>query len=221
MNYGKSAAVLKPLPEVTLPDPRFETLVLSNDQTFRPFDISDLHRRLCRTKLSFQVPKDVQIHYQTALNLMLYSWFVYEFHTVAEKHAYASLEFALRLRFPNATRTVKKKGQDVMVPLTLGPLLRLATSNGLIVPAKLRAWEGVKARRAYEEREGLLPLGPMPTPDEWFKGILRIVPDFRNDLAHGSSKLFFEWAFFPLELCADLINAIYPETNETSAQPKQ
>ncbi len=219
MKYGETAGVLKPLDEVVLPDPRWKILVLVNQETGtdRPFDISDLHRRLSLTKLNSKVPADVQTHFQTALNLMLYAWFVFEFQTVAEKQAYASLEFALRLRFPEATATVKKKGKPVKVAQTLAPLLQRAFQKGLIIPEKLPAWERVKATRKYREKDSPFPLGPMPTPKQWIKQVLEIIPRSRNDLAHGSSKLFWESSFWSLEFCADVINAIYPETNAAAS----
>ncbi len=104
MKYGTTDAVLKPLNEVLLPDPRFKFLKLSSENDTRSFELADMHQRLCELKLNLEVPKDAQTQFQTALNLMLYTWFVFEFHTVAEQHAYGALEFALRQRFPQAVR---------------------------------------------------------------------------------------------------------------------
>jgi len=214
MKYGTTNAVLKPLDEVVLPDPRFEILVIGNEAQMRPFQLLDMHERLCLTKLNNEVPPEVQTHFQTALNLMLYAWFVFEFQTVAEKQSYASLEFALRRRFPNATKTIMKAGKEKIISQTLGPLLRLAVTERLIVAERLPAWERVKANHAFHAQDSVLPLVPPPSANDWLLNLIETIPDFRNDLAHGSTKLYFESSFWALELCADLINALFSTKGE-------
>ena len=219
MKYGTTDGVLKSLAEVVLPDPRFEVAAIQTGNEIRPFDLSDIHQRLCLTNLNTQVPEEVQTHFQTALNLMLYAWFVFEFQTVAEKQAYASLEFALRLRFPEAKKTIKKAGKEKIIFETLGPLLRRAVQQGLIVAETLPAWERVKENHAFRSQDTLYPIGSLPTPEEWLLGLIETTPIFRNDLAHGSTKLYFESSFWALELCADLINALFPKLNEKATTP--
>ena len=214
MKYGTTHGVLKPLDEVVLPDSRFKVAAIQTGREIRPFDMADIHQRLCLTSLSSQVPEVVQTHFQTALNLMLYAWFVFEFQTVAEKHAYASLEFALRERFPQATRKIKKGKQEKTISLTLGPLLRLAVKEGLVVAEMLPAWGRVKENHEFRAQDTLYPLAPLPSAGEWLEKLIETIPNFRNDLAHGSTKLYFESSFWALELCADLINALFQKANE-------
>jgi hypothetical protein len=151
----------------------------------------------------------VQTQFETAKNLMLYSWFVFEFHTIAELQAYASLELALRTRFPDAKEERKIKGQKVMVPFSLRRLLDLAVKQKVIVADTLPAWERVKFYHKWYQEQHDLPKSPMQTPDEWLQKLLEIVPDFRNSLAHGELRLYFEASFKQLELCCDLINQIF------------
>jgi hypothetical protein len=217
MKYGTSHAVLKPLEEVLLPDSRFQGSVIGTENQMRPFDLSDLHERLRISKLNSNVPKDVNTHFQTALNLMLYTWFVYEFQTVAEKQAYAALEFALRRRFPHATKTIKRKGKEVVIPWTLAPLLQLAMTQGLIVAETLPAWEQVKRNRKLYERDSIQPLAPMPSADDWLRNVIDHLPDSRNQLAHGSTKLFMSSSFWALEFCADLINVLFPKSESSNS----
>jgi hypothetical protein len=144
MTYGTTNGVLKPLNEALLPDSRFQFLVIESDNFSRPFELADLHERLTLSKISLSVPETVRRQFETAKNLVLYSWFVFEFHTIGELHAYASLEFALRTRFPDAKQKRIRKGKEVMEPLTLGPLLQLAIKERAIIAETLPAWERTK-----------------------------------------------------------------------------
>ena len=214
MKYGTTAGVLKPLDQVMQPDPRFKIHVIENESGIRPFQLEDIHQRLCLTKLNDEVPQDVRTQFHTAINLMLYAWFVFEFQTVAEHHAYATLEFALRTRFPEATKKIIRKKREVIEPLTLGPLLRLALEKGVILAERLPAWERVKANRKFYEECSPFPLAPMPAAKEWLDQVAETIPDFRNALAHGKPKLYLHGSFWALELCADLINALFPIAHE-------
>lgn len=214
LKYGDAAAVLKPLDEVMLPDPRWSHQAIGSANNWRKFDVSDLHARLCLSQLGAHVPEDVRRQWDMARNLMLYSWHVFEFSVIAEQHAYGALEFALRTAFPNAKRTIRKRGNEIVVPETLSPLLRRAREAGLIVPAKLPAWQRVIERRKWQEELMQAAGEPLPPttmmPEKWFDHVIEIIPDFRNSLAHGGFKLYFEASFNTLELCYDLINALFP-----------
>jgi hypothetical protein len=209
MKYGTTHAALKPLSEILLPDPRFAILKIGKENERRPFEPADLHRRLCLTKLNSKVPEDVRTQFQTALNLMLYAWFVFEFHTVAEQQAYGALELALRLRFPQAVRTIKKRGTQIVIPWTLGPLLRLAVNEGAIDPETLPAWERANENRRFYEKSSSLPPVRTPTANEWFENLIESIPTSRNHLAHGNPQLYWEGSFWKVEFCADLINALF------------
>jgi len=212
MKYGQAHEILKPLEEALLPDPRWEVQAIGSEGNWRKFDISDLHARLRLSVLGPNVPPEIRRQFEIARNLMLYSWFVFEFHIVAEQHAYGALERALREVFPDATRKIRKNGQDTIVSETLAPLLRRARSARLIIPEKLPAWERILHRRHWHEEmmSGAgETLAPMATPEEWFENAIRIIPDFRNKVAHGGFKLYFEASLNALELCFDLITALF------------
>jgi hypothetical protein len=49
-----------------------------------------------RVKVNNSAPESVRAHFETARNLLLYSWFVYSFNVVAIMQALASLEMAVR-----------------------------------------------------------------------------------------------------------------------------
>jgi hypothetical protein len=102
MIYGTTHGVLKPLNEAILPDLRFQCLKITCEDSSRPFELADMHQRLSETILNLSVPEKIRVQFETARNLMLYTWFVFEFQTVAEMQAYASLELALSERFSYA-----------------------------------------------------------------------------------------------------------------------
>ena len=76
---------------VTTPDPR---MCMGEGEIER----EALLRRqeaIAQLTLNASVPEDVRIHYETAKNVLLYAWFVYRFHMVAEQYVLSSLELAL------------------------------------------------------------------------------------------------------------------------------
>jgi hypothetical protein len=220
MNYGTTDGVLKPLNEALLPDPRFKFFRIGSDDFMRSFELADLHERINLSKLDAAVPEAVRRQFETAKNLMLYSWFIFEFHTIAELHAYASLEFALRTRFPDAKRKRMRKGREVLEPLTLGPLLRMAVKEGVIVAETLPAWERAKSVSEWYQKRYDLPSGAQRTSTEWLQLIIEHIPTFRNTLAHGNPQLYLEASFRQLETCADLINQLFSSpTTEKENRP--
>jgi len=217
--YGTTAGVLKPLDQVTLPDPRFEhEHRFVNRHEPGPYQLADLHERLSTWPPSAFVPENVRVQIETARNLMLYTWFVFEFQTVAEMQAYAALEFALRQRLGNPTREIRRKKETKVVPLMLSELLAKALSDGLIVPEKLPSFEWVKHQRAWFAKLYGHPHESI-SADDWFNYVKSRLPSSRNHLAHGTTKLWWTESFSQVELCCDIINAIFSDTKEGQAEP--
>ena len=214
ITYGTTGGVLKPLEEVLLPDPRFQFFAMFSESTERPFQLSDIHTRLGDSVLNPGVPERVRVQFETARNLMLYSWCVFEFHTVSEMQAYAALEFALGERFQFPKRQKKTRSGVREVPLMLAELLQKAVREKAIIAEKLPAWERVKARQAWYEKRSSMPIQPIGSATEWLQTVIKNVPNFRNSLAHGETRLYLEASFSQLELCADLINALFPKPAE-------
>lgn len=209
MKYGTTCGVLKPLDEVTFPDRRFEhehLFVLRSGPG--PYHLADLHERLSEWPPSPLVPEKVRVQIETARNLMLYTWFVYEFQTVAELQAYAALELALRERFGNPTRKIRAKGKTKVVPLMLSELLSKALNDGLIVPERLPSFEWVKHKRQWFSEFYGHPHESI-TAEDWFNFVKSHLPDSRNYLAHGNTKLWWTESFSQVELCCDIINALF------------
>ena len=209
MIYSKTCGGLKTLNEVTLPDPRWEHehLLVSRHKP-GPFELADLHERLTQWLPSPAVPENVRVQIETARNLMLYAWYVFEFQSVAEMQAYAALELALRERLGHPKKQTLKKKKLVEVPMMLADLFSKALSDGLIVPEKLPSftWQN-QQRRWHAERRGVA-YEPM-TANDWIAFVKAKLPDSRNYLAHGNVKLCWTHSCSQVELCCDLINSLF------------
>jgi len=91
---------LKPLELIDSPDPRVDAFVryAPEIRDYRPITLEDHHADIAQYTLSRVVPEKIVTHFETGKNLYLYAWFVYRFYPVADLHAHATLEFALKER---------------------------------------------------------------------------------------------------------------------------
>src|SRR6266849_1187329 len=92
---------LKTLVEICQKDPRqdfFTALDANHPGFFRKRTLEDFHRAAESIRLHEGVPEEIRNHFQTARNLIIYSWFYYPFNVTAQLCAYTSAEFALRAR---------------------------------------------------------------------------------------------------------------------------
>ncbi len=60
--------------------------------------IDDLRNLVAGIELSARVPATIKEQFDIARNAFVYSWFVYEFATLAEQQCFTTLETALRHR---------------------------------------------------------------------------------------------------------------------------
>lgn len=210
MRFGTTHASLKPLDEIVLPDPRFESIGLGIGGNFRPFDLLDLHSRLNESTLLSSVPEKIRCQYETARNMVLYSWFVFEFHTLGELQAFAALELALRTKFPNAKKNIKRKGVEKTTPLTLRPLLAVAIEAGSIHAEKTSAWKNYKFKSESHQNNPSITSGSILSPANWLNNYADYIANYRNSLAHGEFRLDFMDSIRQLDFCADLINQLFP-----------
>lgn len=167
--------------------------------------IEDHWRGIAALALHEAVPNVIRVHFETARNLVLYSWFVYRFQQVAEMHAYASVEYALRQRAGLPLRGRKPN---------LRVLLGRAVAEGWIRDEGFRRFREVAARRAeYEEMEAIVTESELdPNRAEawcYVRVLANVLPEFRNNLAHGSAMLAPSGKR-TLALCCDLINQLFP-----------
>lgn len=182
----------------------------------------DYEKEIAQYQLSEYTPYNVRVHFETAKNLYLYAWFVYRFFPVAEKHALASLEFALRLRL-----AAPELGARTRRVVGMRKLLEHARKENLISNAGLRATQHLalfraRQRASNEAMRRLLETGvesveyeawdvePQPADfsDDPLTTFMETLPAIRNDYAHGSATLHSS-VLKTFEIVCDLVNELY------------
>ena len=143
--------------------------------------------------LAHYVPDDICEHFDTARNLLVYSWFVYRFNQIAELHAFASLEFALKNKCGDSPKGLKK-------------LLETAVERGWILDSGFRYYRPGAI-------EGMADDGEDSNPDtkdvqEYCRTLVETMPFIRNELAHGS-RMLHPNGLTTLAIVADLINQLF------------
>ncbi len=170
----------------------------------RPKTFEDHHSRISSFILHESVPDSIQIHFEVSKNLLLYSWFVYRFISVAEMHVYASAEYALRERIGDAA------GKRA----TLKPLLEYAVKHRLIDDNAFSHY--VRLRQESLEIEEMLheigrgaPMKSEQIDQQYYSRILvETIPQLRNPRAHGTNSLMPD-TLLTFRICCELINQIF------------
>ena len=187
---------LKQYNDICSPDSRQKALAIYDDQLreYRPKELLDQYTSVSTIRIKDAVPEEIRIHFTTARNLLVYSWFVYRFIPVAEQHAYATVEMALQNR-------LDKPGMG------LRGLLKEAIAQGLI------ADEGFTIVRERKEVQTPLvdeyePLEDGRQVESYVNVLLKALPYLRNNLAHGSNSIHPN-GYATLQVCAELINQLY------------
>jgi hypothetical protein len=90
---------MRPLSEITEPDPRFQVFTVHDQGALRPLTLADRHAMVAAIALPAGVPAEVLTLFERARAALLYGWFAYELTPLAEHQACAALECALRERF--------------------------------------------------------------------------------------------------------------------------
>lgn len=232
MDEGMSESDKLRLPDrVCEPDSRTHAFVNVHRNTgaVTPRVIEDQYEAIACFELNEAVPKDVAIHFETAKNLYLYAWFVYRFYSVAEQQALASLEFALRERFPGFVGEEKKRHKRGFEP-GLKQLLGHAIIEGFVrndgfSTREHWAIKRAKSRYRFQKRKEMREAGiDSWIEDEseivvmqedwdydWLGDFQEILPRIRNSYAHGSWHLYPAPIHHTFEIVSEIINQLYPK----------
>jgi hypothetical protein len=195
---------LKKLEQISQADPRthaFTLLDANHPGLFRKRTIEDFHRVAESIRLHDGVPEPIRSHFETARNLIIYSWFYHPFNVTAQLSAYITVEFALRTKFNDRKTNFKglvKKAVDA----------GLVTDNGFSIPRRK-----AQSNRAYNQ--GLPADLQIPEPTllrQYSEGLAKSIPFLRNELAHGTT-LLHEKGASEVRICAELINQLFPTTH--------
>jgi hypothetical protein len=119
---------LKRLEEVCQPDERYRNRVNIDTATgaVTEMGIDSIYSLVEEVRLSDKVPALVRSHFETAKNLILYSWFVYSFNAVAAMQAFASLEMAVKAKTGDNKTAFKIQLDKVFGGRELAPGLSLS-----------------------------------------------------------------------------------------------
>jgi len=184
------------------------------------------HATVSGIVLNEAVPENIRVQFETTKNLYFYSWFVYRFHSVAQMHAYACLELALRVRFEADLHS--SGGRDGERKPGLRRLLRYAIKEGYLKNEGFEAWRRTTELRArdrtmFDLLEEMNSLGvdelefdesEIVIKDEdrdhdYLANVLENTPELRNHYAHGSSSLNGQ-SLGSLKLAQEIINQLWP-----------
>lgn len=224
---------LRPINYICAPDPRSVGFVTPDREAgeWRQLRVDDYHSSVAAHSLNKAVPEDIRIHFDTARNLYVYAFFVYRFYPVAEHHALACLELALRERYE---KEIPKKYYEHSKHVTLKPLLRYAVDKGDVKNEGFKRWHEaaeVRARTRYmyektdEMREKNLDQIELDYSEVqvtdidrnigYINDLIDILPKFRNNYAHGS-KMLHNNVLGTIQLVSEIINQIYPENSNVA-----
>lgn len=182
---------LKPIHEIMERDQRNWGFVILNTETGdeRPYTLEDLHSDIRKVKLSRSVPKKIREQFDIVLNLMLYSWFVYDFSSSAFMLANATVEMAL------IHRCEEEDGVKIKRSPGLRKMLKRAVNSGWIVDGDFSHLDQSKHD---------------PKGTKYCKTLPKVMSCLRNSLAHGSSFLSSPMQIVgTVDINAHLINALF------------
>ncbi len=194
---------LKPFDTLFVPDGIQGSYLLINRETgaTREKTLHDHYSDIEEIVLLPEVPEDIRVHFDTARNLYLYNWFVYRFGPVAELHAIASVEFALKIKSG-------KQGAG------LKALLNEAIQQKWIQDSGFKYYP--VSQETLIQRTAIDSFRPPKNEDDpdqdnlqaYCKILADSLPFFRNNFAHGSNMLY-PTGVVTLAICADIINQLF------------
>lgn len=199
--------MLKPLEDLLKSDPRHEYFQRINLETghITRRSLDDHYQDIAAVEIGVAVPEDVRVQFDKARNVLVYSWFVYEFSALAEQHAFVTVEMALR------TKLEIEDGKDLKRSPGLKKLLDRAIErkwlrdDGFSAPRRnCEDWRPYSSTSEQSEK-------PLPEVREYCRVLSDSLPWLRNSLVHGTSDLNTPGgALFTLTICSELINQLFP-----------
>lgn len=198
---------LKKFEEICEPDERQKHFAIINESRdeIRPLTLRDLYDAADSIKLHNDVPEDIRSHFETARNLLVYSWFYYPFNVVAQLQAFASAEYALRIKANvNPVSTKRPPGFKM--------LLKKAADEGWIADAGFSLSLDWKLQGMAK----ILSATTQKSINTYSEALAETLPYLRNTLAHGDNMLHNQGVEF-LVICAEIINQLFqpPQTQST------
>ncbi len=193
---------LKKLEELCEPDIRqsfFLKVDIATGQT-RPTQQRDLYDRVAAIELHTGVPEEIRSHFATALNLLVYSWYCYQFNVTAQFMAYVSVEYALKVRYPSDKRQ------------QFSSLVRRSVDDGLV---KDSGFSQARANIPGIGEVHLIPPMFLSAEKPYVESLAEVMPSLRNTLAHGATSIHNHGPQCVL-ICAEFINQLFSDPDNAS-----
>jgi len=176
------------------------------------YSLEDWYSDISVIKLSGQVPEGIQEQFDTAKNVLVYSWFSYRLRMVALLYSFSVVENALRKRL-GYTRN-EHKG--------LKRLLSEAVDRGYLNDSGFHVPK-IKATVISEQRQGdtvlreitysTIPEEELKQSSKYIECLCEAIPHLRNTLAHGNICIFPE-VLTPIIVNSEIINMLFEESND-------
>ncbi|MFQ5715371.1 MAG: hypothetical protein ACE5GU_15210 [Candidatus Scalinduaceae bacterium] len=187
---------LKLLDELCEPDERQKLFVVFNSETGdkRSRKLEDVYAEAKSIKLHSGVPEEIRSHFNTARNLLVYSWFFYPFNVTAQLLAFISVEFALKEKTCETDASFKK-------------LLKLAVKKKWI---NEKGFSHIKVNDDISKENHLIEKDNTEAHN-YCDALVEAMPKLRNALAHGNDMLHNR-GYLSVRICADFINQLFSES---------
>lgn len=203
---------LKQPDEIFDPDPRSTSFVKLDAVGQHSKTIGDHHRQIAAIRMTDRVPEEIRAEFDTARNLYLYSWYVYDFTVPATLYAHALIE-----------KTVKEKcSRSGLAPpkhAGLKKLLKLSIRRGWLTNAAFEYVLDLTQQQlvppADSDRLPAIRSVPLydPTGADLCEHLAESLPEIRNMGAHGEAGLGLPTtALHALEICACIANALFRDS---------
>jgi hypothetical protein len=181
-------------------------------------------RAISTLNLNADVPEAISHHFETAKNVLLYAWFVYRFHMVAEQYVLTTLELALRERL--------LRENHIKIASNTAPGLKWMLSNARkegwisnkrFAPGRQMAQQNAEFRHSLkmihrmeelELHEMEYDLSAVEIAEEdlahnWIEQFESDLPSLRNMHAHGTKSLY-PTVFTTFRIVHNLIEQLFP-----------
>lgn len=207
--------MIKKFEEICEPDPRrLRQVVLDENGQMKSLTLEHIHSNLHNIKLHVGVPENIQTHFEIAQTLYLFSWFYYPFDVVSQQYAFITVEFALKERYgihktpiviADGAEAIKNQLYNEIRKNPFKKLFRQAVTERHITD---KGFSLIQFDRLLAIAESKSDKFKRNKPNPYSHALIEILPDFRNQSAHGSIRLNAQGSEF-LIICVELINQLF------------
>ena len=186
---------------------------LSSDGTLRKLTFDDWYDSVSEIELDECVPEKVKYYFDSAQNVLLYSWFSYEMMPAAELLSYTLVEKALRIKY----------GCEKQSKPSFSQLIRQAADEGLLndsgfhIPRNSIRQERIMENGTFTIKTYQRTEEELKACQDYIRPICNSLNKVRNILAHGNTCLH-PAGWLTLKINSEIINMLFNcDTEPTSS----